>query len=213
MKKNELLSYVNDFLSLLYFKEGFIEEINSIALFGSVARGNFDKESDVDLFIDVKDKNSIMEIEKIVSSTLDEFELKAKDVWHIRRIKNPINCIAGLIDDETWKNLRREIESYGIMLFGKFKSKGEDLASFSLFEYSLKHFKQKDRVAFQRSLLGYSTKKKAKVYINKGLIDKVNGKKLENNNVMVPTMEADSVRRFFTRNKLTPLIKEIWFKE
>ncbi len=55
LEKNELIAYASDFVSYLLskFKEG---EINRVILHGSIARGDFDEESDIDLFIDVKDK-------------------------------------------------------------------------------------------------------------------------------------------------------------
>ena len=213
MKKNELLSYTVDFLSLLYFKKEFLDSVNAVVLFGSVARGNFDKKSDVDIFIDVKNKDSIPKIQESVNQVLGEFELKAKDVWHIRNIKNPIKPLVGTLDDERWSELKKELESYGTVLYGNFRRGGEGLDSYSLFEYSLKDFKQKERVALQRELLGYKSKKERKVYEHKGLIDDVGGKKLENNNVMVPSKAALSLQKFFTKNKVTPKIREIWIRE
>lgn len=213
MKKNELYSYVTDFLSLLYLKSGFLDKIDSIVLFGSVARGDFDKESDVDIFIDVKSKENIREIDDTVGSALNEFELKARDVWHIRQIKNPIKCIVSMSKDERWKELRKDMESYGVVLYGKLKSGDENLESCSLFEYSLKDFNQKDRVAFQRELLGYKSKKKKKVYTHKGLIDETKGIKLDNNNIIVPSREAISLQKFFIKKKVTPSIREIWVRK
>ena len=118
MKKNEIYSYITDFLSLLYFKKNFLDRISSIILFGSVARGDFDKKSDVDIFIDVKNKDNVRKVEEIIDLALNEFELKARDVWHIRNIKNPIKCIVGVLKDERWSELRKDIQSYGVVLFG-----------------------------------------------------------------------------------------------
>jgi len=212
MKRNELLAYVMDFLSLLYFKEEFLDKIRSIVLFGSVARGNFDKKSDVDLFIDIRDKEDTKKIQNIVDMALNEFELKAKETWHIRNIKNPIKPILGSLKDESWSELKKELESYGILLYGNVNANTQGLNSYSLFEYSLKNFKQKERVAFQRELLGYRSKKGKKVYEQKGILNKIDGKKLENNNIMVPTKEALSLQKIFTQNKVTPKIKEIWIR-
>jgi predicted nucleotidyltransferase len=213
MKKNELLAYISDFLSLLYFKEGFLDKTRYIILFGSVARGDFDKESDIDLFVDVKGKEDIKKLQGIVDSSLNEFELKAKDIWHIRNIKNPIKCIVGSLKDKRWALLKKEMGSYGILLYGAFKSEAEGLNSYSLFEYSLKSFNQRKRVAFQRELIGYKSKKKGKVYEHKGLIQKINGIKLENNNIIAATRDALELQKFFTKRKVTPLIRELWFSE
>ena len=49
IEKNELISYALDFVSYLVGKG---KNINRIILYGFVARGDFDKESDIGLFID-----------------------------------------------------------------------------------------------------------------------------------------------------------------
>ena len=211
MKNNELYSYVNNFLSLLYFKKGFLDHINSIILFGSSARDTTDNESDVDIFIDIKSKRYEKEVNELVKSAINEFEIKAKETWHLRGINNPIKCIVGLIEDKTWHDLKQEMESYAKVLYGSLKANIKGLESHSLFEYSLKSFKQKNRVAFQRELLGYKSKKK-KTYIHKGLIDELNGVHLKNNNIIVSSKETNKLQKFFIKNKVTPKIKEIWIK-
>ena len=54
MERNELIAYAMDFASYLESK---IEGINRIILHGSVSREDFDEESDIDIFIDTKEKN------------------------------------------------------------------------------------------------------------------------------------------------------------
>ena len=212
MKRNELYSYTHDFLSILYLKNEIIDKISAIVLFGSVARGNFDKQSDIDIFIDVNLPKDIPFIETAVNEAINEFEVKSRGSWHLRGIKNQIKCIVGMLSDDTWKELKKDIESYGILLYGRFKSGAQDLESYSLFDYSLRDFKQKKRVAFQRRLLGYKSKKKKKVYASSGLIGQLKGTKLENNNLIVPTRSANSLQKFFIENKVTPKIKEIWIR-
>ena len=52
LKQNELIAYAMDFASYLISK---VDGIHRIILHGSIARGDFDDESDIDLFIDVSD--------------------------------------------------------------------------------------------------------------------------------------------------------------
>ena len=61
--------------------------------------------------------------------------------------------------------------------------------------------------------MGYKSKKKKKVYIHKGLVDEINAIKLENNNMLVPSKEALSLQKFFTKRRVTPRIKEVWVRE
>jgi len=213
MKKNELMSYISDFLSLLYFREGLLDKIESIILFGSVARGNFDNESDIDLFISLKDEKDAGKMQEIVDNALNEFEYKAKEVWHVGGIKNPIKCIVAALGNKQWELVKKEMQSYGILLYGACKSESGGLTSYSLFEYSLRRFSQKNRVAFQRGLVGYNSKKNGKIYEHKGLIKKLNGANLENNSIIVPTKEAFGLQRFFSKRKVTPKIREVMIKE
>jgi len=50
LSQNEIIAYAMDFCSYLISKID--KGINSIILYGSIVRGDFDEESDIDLFID-----------------------------------------------------------------------------------------------------------------------------------------------------------------
>ena len=50
MKRNELIALAMEYASYLMHN---MPNINNIILFGSVARGDFDKKSDIDIFVDV----------------------------------------------------------------------------------------------------------------------------------------------------------------
>jgi len=65
MKNNELVSYAMDFASYLALK---VDGIDRIVLYGSVVRGDFDENSDVDLFVDSCEK-----IEKKVEKSLEDY--------------------------------------------------------------------------------------------------------------------------------------------
>jgi len=96
-EKNELISYAMDFASYLIDK---IPEIDRIILYGSVARGDFDKDSDIDLFIDTKEK-----IEKKIIKTLENYEKTSKfKEWKLKSIDNEIHTIIGELDSDEWKN-------------------------------------------------------------------------------------------------------------
>ena len=53
MKQSEVFSYVYDFISQILEKKEIFESIKRIILFGSIARGDFDKDSDIDIFIEL----------------------------------------------------------------------------------------------------------------------------------------------------------------
>ena len=65
-EKNKLISYAMDCASYIISK---VEDINRIILHGSITRGDFDKESDIDLFIDTKNKK----LEKTIGVILEKY--------------------------------------------------------------------------------------------------------------------------------------------
>lgn len=208
MKKDELLSYIYDFVSILSLKLKNLNEIESIILFGSAVRGDYDDESDIDIFIDVK--SNTKKIEEAVNESINQFEIKSKETWHLKGMKNPIKCVVGNINDERWGELRKEILSNNLLLYGRMNYKERELSPYHLFEYSLKKLNQNKRMDFLRKIAGYRSKKKKKTYIHKGLLSEINGIKLENNNILVPIKETSQIQEFFRKNKITPKVKEVW---
>ena len=79
---NKLIAYSYDFVSFLLEKTRYLDKINSIILFGSVAREEAGKNSDVDIFMDIisKDKKIENEIKKIKENFYDS--IKYKKYWN-----------------------------------------------------------------------------------------------------------------------------------
>ncbi len=208
MKQNEILSYVYDFTSLLLDKTK--NNINTIILFGSVANGSFDKKSDIDLFIDIPPKTDVKKIQTIVDNALNEFEEIASKKWALRGITLPINCIVGELNSAKWANLKREIISNGIKIFGKYDELPKNLKHNIIFSFSISKLKPKNKVKILRNLYGYKERKKKKEYIHKGLLTDVNGIKLNPGTIMVPFNQHKKIYDFFGKNKVEFQIKELW---
>src|SRR3989339_2234231 len=123
----KLIAFAQDFCSYLLQNLGG-EKIKQIILFGSVSRGEENKNSDIDLFIDVIEEK----IESNILTIKDEFynSAKFKKYWSLLGIKNEINCTIGKL--EKWGELKRSIGSNGIILFGKYKEKAEEGEGYSL---------------------------------------------------------------------------------
>ena len=85
--EREMIAYAQAFVSFILPKI----DAKEIILFGSVARGEADKNSDIDLFFDVdKDENKIKEI---IKEELNKFyKSKIAESWFLRGIKNNINA-------------------------------------------------------------------------------------------------------------------------
>ena len=90
----EIISYAMDFTSFLVQNLKEKEKINSIILFGSVARGEATNKSDVDIFIDIIN-NDEKRIESNILKIKDKFfnSIKFKNYWKLFNVKNEINII------------------------------------------------------------------------------------------------------------------------
>lgn len=209
MKRNEVLSYVYNFIFLLMDK---IEnDIDSIILFGSVARGDFDEKSDIDLFINIKKANT-KKVQKIINSTLNEFEDIVLHRWSLRGINLPIKCIVGNLNSVKWSALKREIISSGITVFGKYKELPGNLKQNIIFSFKISSLEPKDKVKVIRLLYGYKSKKKQKEYKHKGILEEVSGFKLNPSIVVVPIKSYQKIYDFFRKNKVKIKVREIWME-
>lgn len=168
MIQHELISYAYDFVSQLMDKQELFKVIRRIILFGSVVRGDYTQQSDVDLFIDVE--TAVPKMQSLVNKELSKFEIKCKKTWHLRKIDLPIKAIVGNLDAEEWKELRNEISSYGKQLYGPYEQVPSELKQKLLISYDLKKISQKRKMSFLRKLYGYSLKKGKKTYVSKGIL-------------------------------------------
>ena len=207
MKQNEILSYIYDFTSILLNKTN---NINNIILFGSIANKTFDKKSDVDLFIDINPNTKKKIMQKIVNDSINEFEEIASKKWHLRNINLPINCIIGNLNSEKWSELKREIISNGIKIYGKYNELPKNLKHNILFSFNTIGIAPKNKVKILRTLYGYKEKKEKKEYTHKGLLDEVNGIKLNPGTIIVPINQNKKIYDFFGKNKVKFKIKELW---
>ncbi len=206
MNQRELLAYTYNFLSLLLEKKEAQENLKKIVLFGSVARGDFDKESDIDLFIEVKESADVKKIENLVHEVVNRFEVFAEKTWNLRGIDLPIKFIVAKENELDWDELREEIKHYGTLLYGEYKEHKENYA---LISYSLKELKQNDKMNFLRTLYGYTNKKNKKVYSKSGLLPTIGAIKTAANQVMVKIETLKEVLEVLKRFKLTYEIKKI----
>src|SRR3990167_3043747 len=178
MKQNELFSYTYDFVSRILDNKPIFDSVRRIILFGSVVRGDFTNESDVDIFIDVYPTIPIKEITGLVKKEINKFESKAEKTWHIRGINLPLKIIVDDFELEKWKELREEVSSYGKIIFGKFEQPQTKKEQKLLITYDIKNISQKNKMSFLRALYGYTLKKEGKKYIQYGLMTEINGEKL-----------------------------------
>ncbi len=207
MKKNEALSYAHDFIRVLISRIG--NDAREIILFGSVARGDFDEESDVDIFLNVS-KEKIKLVQDVVNKAVNEFEVHSARTWKLKGVDMPIKCIVGDIDNKKWSELKREITSNGITLHGKFRNVPKGLGQNFIFSFSLSNLKYKNQVNISRKIYGYFSKKGKKTYKTSGLLEKLRGKKLNSGAVMLPAESYREFSNFLKSNRVSFKLIEVW---
>lgn len=204
MERHELIAYAMDFCSFLLKSEAGAN-ISRIILFGSVARGDFDSESDVDLFIDTEKTKEVESVSKKILKAFEKSETYEK--WRLKGIKNPISVKAGRLED--W-GLYRSVISSGILLYGKFEEMPEKAKYYAMFALDFGSLKRSEKVKAWRDLYGYRQKLGKKIFVSKGLLEALSGKKIERSVIAVPAENKGRILDFAKRNKIGYKIFEIW---
>src|SRR3989338_4632819 len=106
MSVNDIHAYIFDFLSFVFENKELFDSIKKVILFGSVASGEFDKNSDIDIFFDVKGDKT--KIEPELNNTLKSFEIKSEKTWKLKNISLPIKNVVGDIEEEKCAELKEE---------------------------------------------------------------------------------------------------------
>ena len=203
-----MIAYVLDFLSILFDKLKDKDKIRTIILFGSFARGEARKDSDIDLFIDIFESNKD-NISSIVKESLNEFEIKSDKNWKLKGISNSIAPIVDDINKEQWKELRKEISSYGLVLYGRYSAEMKKEKHFVFIEYDLSKAKQKDKMKTIRRLFGYKIKKGKKIYEQKGILKEFNAEKIQNS-VLVDIGNYKKILIILKEQKIPVKVREVW---
>lgn len=201
----KIIAYSEDFVSFLLEKiDKNGDKIKQIILFGSVARGESNKDSDIDLFIDVLDKK----LEKEINDIKERFyeSIKVKKYWSLLGVKNEINCSVGKLEE--WDNLQRSLIANGIVLYGKYK---KDTKTESYYLFIITPGKDRNKnISIWRELYGYTQKINKKKYEKKGLVRDYNGKKLAKGVFIIPSEHTQKISLFLKKNKFKYELISFW---
>lgn len=204
--------YIYDFLEIAFDSPEIKKSIRSIILFGSVATGDYDKESDIDIFVDVASEDAVGMVEAAFKEAEKRFYAVVEKRWSLLGMEMPIKYIVGLLDSYMWEEIKSEVISTGITLYGKYAGVKGGLKHFSLFSYDMSKLDNRKKASFIRNFFGYAQKRGKKVYKKTGYLQEIGGSKLGKNCVLIPIEKSRDVQKFFTSVKLTPEIREIWIK-
>ncbi len=204
MNRYELIACAMDFSSLL-LKSSIAKDIKNIILFGSVARGDFDSESDIDIFVDTEKGRAIgNEVTKLLSA-FEKSETHEK--WKLRGLKNPISVKMGEL--ERWE-LYRSVISSGILLYGKYERMPKGVKYHFMFVLDFRKMERSRKIKLWRELYGYRQKVGEKVFVSKGILEEISGKKIERGVIAVPAEQKEKILEFIKKNGIKHKIIEIW---
>lgn len=198
-KKNKLIAYALNFVSFLL---EYNIKLEKAILFGSVVTKEFDRESDIDIFLETNEK------EETIQRLLTQFEQTKGESWKLKGIENPISLKIGRL--KKWPQLQRSIQSYGLLLYGAYKEMPEDMKNYLLFQLQFNKLKRGRKVSVWRKMYGYAQKVGGKKYIKTGLINNLGGKKLERGILAVPSENGKELKEFLNKNKIKFKIIEVW---
>ena len=200
--KSSMIAYAADAVSFILQKVKNRENIKNIILFGSVARNEESSKSDIDLFVDVVQKES--SFEKELHAHIEHFfdSVKYKHYWKLLEVTNEIKLTIGKIEE--WKDLQPSIVANGITLYGKFTSslKEGKYKTFLIWENIRPNAK---RVLFNKRIFGFRQREK----LYEGMLKKYGGERLGKGCVIIPAEHAQFLITFFRKNHITVKIKRV----
>jgi len=199
MNRNEMISYAMDFVSCLI---GNLTSIERVILFGSIARGDFDGESDVDLFIDTKDKKLENQVKKLTDAYYKTSKARA---WQLKGIQNTFSCMVGVLDSEEWKDLQRGMVNHGLILYDKYRATAEKIHQYTLFSFENIR-PESTRVTVNRALFGFRVQSKK----YPGMAERYGLVKLGKGALLVPIEHALKVKSFFREKRIPVKVYDVW---
>jgi predicted nucleotidyltransferase len=200
LKSEDAVSYAMAFVSFVFPK---LEGINEVILFGSAARGEADKESDIDLFFDVARKDDEEKIRNLLKEESGKFyKSKIFEMWQLKGIRNSFSINVGVLGE--WK-LKRSIISDGIIIYSKYKESPKDMKAYVYFGLEpIKNIARRNKII--RKLFGRKEGNK----ITKGEIEQVNGKRLSPSSFVVGKQMAGKIISILDTEKAKYRFFELW---
>jgi len=203
---NKLISYLMDFVSYLMLQPDINNiDLRRIILFGSAARGDSIKQSDVDIFIDIASPTE--KKKDFIRKTLENFRISDRiKKWRLIGITNEIQIIADNLNQDKWEELKNTMEIEGRVLWDRFSP--SELELHYLVKWDTKNIDPKKRVNISRFMYGYSSQNKR----YPGFVQNANVVKVANSVIIVNPNQMAQLKKFFDEQKIINHIKRIYVK-
>jgi predicted nucleotidyltransferase len=189
-----------------------IPTLESVVLFGSAARGEMHKKSDVDILLifNADHDPEIGDEGSLVHKIAGEVEKK----YHM---DNPFSFVfMNNKMDELDSEFLWEVAKDGVVLYalpGSILGKEEYLQPSAFISYTFSNLPAKDKMFVKRKLYGYKVKSvhDGKEYVNKGKgIVQEYGKKMGRATFLIDASQVDEVLALFQEKKVQYKISKIW---
>ena len=193
-------AYASYFVSYLLHELKDVSPIKNIILFGSVVRGDAQKDSDVDIFIEVWEKKR--NLEEKIRNIVDRF-YKSREalLFKARGIDHTLHIIVGKFSDSP--KIKEGIEAHGIVLYGQYVAQHvQGKKYFVLFWDRI----EKNRGAFLNKLYGFRVR--GRIY--KGLVELFGGKRLGKSSIMIPVERKGDIHLLLKKYGVHATVFEIY---
>lgn len=178
-----------------------IPSLQAVILFGSYARGEVDKRSDIDLLLIFDKKNDIKKAEKELLDVLDEF--RTLPLTFSKRGRDEVSE-----DLSFFYNVFRE----GYVLY---KRPDAELLPAAIaqekqaivYTYELGPLPHEQKLKFNAALFTHVVKKK---YRYMGLLERVHGEKLGNGAILIPAIAEREIDALFEGYGIAPKKRYVW---
>jgi len=192
-----LIAYAQSFVSHLFRISNIKDkEIRAVYLFGSVARGDFDKDSDIDIFIDT-DHEIKSVIDKSLKILVNSEEWKK---FQLLGIDNEIKVMYGKLSE--WQ-LKESVHNDGIVLYSQSFSAG-------LTSYFLITIKPINDIAKRNKVIRKLFGRKEKYYKEKSLVVENGGTIIDSRSFIIPSEKVNEILRIFSKEKVVYKMEKIW---
>lgn len=193
-------AYASYFVSYLLMNIKDASVINKVILFGSVVKGESSKDSDIDIFIELKKDNKKLHV--LIEKILEDF-YKSREalLFKAKGIDNKINLAIGKLDE--WKNIKKSIENEGIFLYGRYVPTSRNGKKYTILFWDRI---EKNRGAFLNKIYGF--KARGKLY--KGLIENFKGMRLGKSSIMIPIEHRQEILDLIKKYKVNAKIIDIY---
>ena len=156
-------------------------EIESVIIFGSVARNQAEKESDLDVFMVLKNENTTRNISNKILDLEEKYDKNINLVFTDPYFRD--------LDRQFIETILRE----GITIYGKTPDvsiKQLELEPYEIIKFDLSSLDQSEKMKIKRLLYGVKTQKKYKNKIYKrepkGLVEKFGGLRIGIASLLIP---------------------------